>query len=73
MTFDELATEVERECSFLSYYIEEYSDQMKRDKENKQLRKLNEALQTKFNKFDRIHKLIISIKKEDGLQTRLHR
>jgi hypothetical protein len=64
MTIEELETTVMKECSFLSYCLEEYEKELKTNPVDQSLKEMVMALKKKHKKFDRIYRYIIEIKKE---------
>lgn len=64
MTIEELETTVMRECSFLSYYLEEYEKELQTNSFDQALKDSVKRLKDKHRKFDKIYKYIIEIKKE---------
>ena len=64
MTIEELETTVMKECSFLSYFLEEYEKELNTNPVNQSLKEMVMALKKKHKQFDKIYKYIIEIKKE---------
>ena len=64
MSIEELEKTVGQECSFLSYYLEEYQKDLKADPNNVGLKDQIKYLSKKLRKFDSIYRHIIHLKKE---------
>jgi hypothetical protein len=58
MRSDDLLKMVERECSFLSYYLEEYEANLETDKNNEELKALVEEMQNKFAAYNKVYEYI---------------
>ena len=58
MRSDDLLKMIERECSFLSYYLEEYEAQLTTDKNNKELKTLVDEMRGKFVAYNKVYEYI---------------
>jgi hypothetical protein len=58
MRNNDLLKMVERECSFLSYYLEEYEANLETDKNNEELKALVEEMQNKFVAYNKVYEYI---------------
>lgn len=66
MTIEELETTVMRECSFLSYYLEEFEKDLITSPSNQALADSVKRMKAKHKKFDKIYRYIIETKKDRG-------
>jgi len=58
MRSDDLLKMVERECSFLSYYLEEYEAQLTTDKNNEELKAIVDRMRGKFIAYNKVYEYI---------------
>ncbi len=58
MRSDDLLQMVERECSFLSYYLEEYEDKLSTDRNNEELKALVDEMRGKFIAYNKVYEYI---------------
>ena len=58
MRNNDLLKMVERECSFLYYYLEEYEANLETDKNNEELKALVEEMQNKFVAYNKVYEYI---------------
>ena len=58
MRSDELLKIVEKECSFLSYYLEEYEARLETDQSNEELKAIVKEMQNKFVAYNKVYEYI---------------
>lgn len=58
MRSKELEEMVMRECSFLSYFIEEYERDLKTQPNNEELKELLTAMKAKWEAYDKVYRYI---------------
>jgi len=65
MSSKDLEQMVMRECSFLSYFIDEYENDLRTQPNNKELKEMLTAMKAKWEAYDKVYRYIKKVLPQD--------